>query len=83
MFALAFLYGRRLLMDKEQLNIDEKKGYNIHRCEEYYNKVLLMEQPFYRTGMTSVEAKKELEYLNNNLNSFYNGDYQPLWKQSL
>ncbi|MBE5944141.1 MAG: hypothetical protein E7258_04380 [Lachnospiraceae bacterium] len=48
----------------------------------YYNKVLLLEQPFYRSGMTTEEAKQELEYLNNNLQSFYEGNYKPLWKQS-
>lgn len=69
-------------MDNEQFNTEDKKGYSIHRYEEYYNKVLLMEQPFYRTGMSETEAQEELEYLNNNLNSFYNGEYQPLWKQS-
>ncbi len=49
--------------------------------EKYYNEVLLQEQPFYRSGMTGAEAKKELEYLNNHLLSFYEGNYQPLWKQ--
>ncbi len=69
-------------MDKEQHNTDDKKGYNLHRYKEYYNQVLLREQPFYRVGMTLQEAEKELDYLNNNLQSFYNGGYQPLWKQS-
>ncbi len=49
---------------------------------DYFNSVLLLEQPFYRTGMTDIEALKELEYLNNNLKSFFEGDYKPLWKQS-
>lgn len=50
---------------------------------DYFNSVLLLEQPFYRTGMTDVEALIELEYLNNNLKSFFEGDYKPLWKQSV
>lgn len=70
-------------MDNGQLDNENKKGYNIHRYEEYYNQVLLMEQPFYRKGMSKNEADQELEYLNNNLESFYSGEYQPLWRQSL
>lgn len=49
--------------------------------EKYYNEVLLQEQPFYRSGMTGAEAKKELEYLNHHLQSFYEGTYIPLWRQ--
>lgn len=70
-------------MDRDELNTDESNGYLIHRYEEYYNQVLLREQPFYRPGMTMQEAEAELEYLNHNLHSFYNGEYKPLWKQSL
>lgn len=49
---------------------------------EYYDN-LLKEQPFYRKGMSKKEAAIELNYLNDNLNDFYNGKYKPLWKQSL
>ena len=50
--------------------------------DEYYMNVLLMDQPFYRAGMTKSEACVELEYLNNNLDSFYEGTYKPLWRQN-
>lgn len=50
--------------------------------EEYYDRFLLKEQPFYRLGMTKQEAEEEREYLNNNLESFFKGEYKPLWKQS-
>ncbi|MBQ8413344.1 MAG: hypothetical protein IJX12_07060 [Lachnospiraceae bacterium] len=53
------------------------------KYSDYFNQVLLREQPFYRAGMSAEEADEEMKYLNNNLKSFYNGDYQPLWKQSL
>lgn len=69
---------------------DDKSGIsydNLTHIEpdykDYYNTVLLLEQPFYRTGMSDKEAYEELEYLNNNLKSFYEGNYKPLWKQSL
>ncbi len=51
--------------------------------EQYYKDVLLMEEPFYRKGMTMEEAMEEMDYLNSNLSSFYNGEYIPLWKQNL
>ena len=40
-----------------------------------------MEQPFYYKGMSRSEYEKELAYLNQNLSSFYEGSYVPLWKQ--
>lgn len=43
----------------------------------------LREQPFYRAGMNSVDVMNELDYLNKNLNDFYNGKYMPLWKQNI
>ena len=61
----------------------EEEKENGQYQKEYYTRVLLMEQPFYRTGMSYVEAQEELEYLNNNLSAFYEGNYQPLWKQSM
>ncbi|MGN0367858.1 MAG: hypothetical protein ACI4EK_03670 [Wujia sp.] len=42
---------------------------------------LVKEQPFYRKGMSNAEVQRELEYLNRNLPSFYDGSYMPLWKQ--
>ena len=48
---------------------------------EYYNNLLLKEQPFYRKGMSEAEREKEEEYLNKNLKDFYDGKYMPLWKQ--
>lgn len=51
--------------------------------EEYYNKVLVKEQPFYHTGISTTEIAKELQYLNENLDAFYKGNYMPLWKQNL
>jgi len=50
---------------------------------EYYNRVLLKEQPFYYNGISPADAKLEQEYLNNHLNEFYDGNYKPLWKQNL
>ncbi len=51
--------------------------------DEYFNKVLVKEQPFYRKGMKQKEIKKELSYLNNNLEDFYQGNYKPLWQQKI
>lgn len=49
--------------------------------EDYFDNYLLMEQPYYRIGMSKEEGIEEQEYLNNNLETFFNGDYRPLWKQ--
>ncbi|MCM1272701.1 MAG: hypothetical protein NC225_08315 [Clostridium sp.] len=43
----------------------------------------LREQPFYHAGMSEMEAKEELQYLNRNLDDFYKGNYMPLWKQTV
>lgn len=69
-------------MANTQFNTDDKGRYSDNSHEEYYNRILLQEQPFYRDGMSSREAREELEYLNANLDSFFEGKYQPLWKQS-
>ncbi len=58
------------------------KSYNNSKYSDYYNNVLVKEQPFYRMGMSRAEASKELDYLNKNLKSFFNGAYMPLWKQN-
>lgn len=54
-----------------------------YRYDEYYNQVLVKEQPFYRVGMGEKEAEQELKYLNDNLEAFYSGTYIPLWRQNL
>lgn len=66
---------------KEINYTDNEQNEATAKYEAYYNNVLLMEQPFYRKGMSSCEINREIEYLNNNLKSFYNGNYVPLWKQ--
>ncbi len=53
------------------------------KYERLYDDVWIREQPFYKAGMSRKEAMEELNYLNNNLDSFYNGSYLPLWKQSI
>jgi len=79
--------GLKLSMDFETQHInndnhEESENNNTTiKYEAYYNNVLLKEQPFYRKGMDRGEVNKEIEYLNNNLQSFYNGNYIPLWKQ--
>lgn len=66
---------------------NDKTGRSIKKeaaeYENYFNDVLVKEQPFYRQGMTKKEIKKEIKYLNNNLEAFYAGDYKPLWKQNI
>lgn len=53
----------------------------MEQYDDYYDNVLVKEQPFYRTGMTAEEVTKEREYLNENLQRFYEGEYTPLWRQ--
>lgn len=64
--------------EKETNKIPES---SLLKYETYYNQVLVKEQPFYHQGMSEPEVKREMEYLNNNLESFYDGSYVPLWKQ--
>lgn len=56
---------------------------NNSKYSNYYNNVLVKEQPFYRKGMSEIEARRELNYLNNNLKSFFEGKYKPLWRQNI
>lgn len=49
--------------------------------EESNASMCVQDQPYYRPGMSSAEAEKELEYLNRNMEEFYKGTYMPLWKQ--
>lgn len=69
---------KKLNMEHEDIPVEEGKL----KYDDYYNNVLVREQPFYRKGMTKSEAEKEMEYLNNNLQIFYEGKYTPLWKQN-
>lgn len=41
----------------------------------------MMEQPFWRKGMTIEEYEEEREYLNKHIVDFQNFTYQPLWMQ--
>lgn len=67
-----------------KVNIEgERESAQKVKYETYYNNVLLKEEPFYRVGMTSKEAQREMDYLNEHLDSFYEGKYVPLWKQNL
>ncbi len=72
-------------MEDKQLNHEtEKPGQKSKTCyETILNPAVVEEQPFYRKGMTAAEIQKELDYLNQNLSSFYDGSYMPLWKQEL
>ncbi len=75
------------MADKEQVHTDSGMRADAERLsrkyETYYNQVLVKEQPFYRCGMTDEEAAREMNYLNGNLQAFYEGKYTPLWKQNL
>lgn len=51
--------------------------------ETVLNPAVVEEQPFYRKGMSAAEVQRELEYLNRNMPSFYDGSYMPLWKQGM
>ncbi len=66
-----------------EYNLKNNEEETIDQYDDYYDNVLVKEQPFYRTGMTSEEIVKEREYLNNNLQKFYEGKYIPLWRQNL
>lgn len=70
----------QLYTDADLLADEERLGRKYHA---YYNQVLVKEQPFYHWGMTAEEAEREMDYLNGNLQAFYEGQYTPLWKQNL
>ena len=55
---------------------------NRTEYDAFRNPSIVEEQPFYYKGMSRSEYEKELAYLNQNLSSFYEGSYVPLWKQS-
>lgn len=61
---------------------EEEKNKHEVLYETFQNRSFVEEQPFYYKGMTMGEYKTELEYLNQNLSSFYDGSYMPLWKQT-
>lgn len=60
----------------------DKTKYSIEDENDYFKNVLVKEQPFYRKGMSNDEIRRELEYLGDNLISFYEGGYIPLWRQN-
>ncbi len=66
-----------------EYNLKDDGSGSMDYYDNYYDNVLVKEQPFYRAGMSSEEIAKEREYLNLNLQKFYEGKYMPLWKQNL
>jgi len=66
-----------------EYNLKNSGEETIDQYDDYYDNVLVKEQPFYRAGMTSEEIAKERDYLNDNLQKFYEGKYIPLWRQNL
>ena len=67
----------------EEQDIPRKLEYeSLAESDAFRNPSIVEEQPFYYTGMSRSEYEKELAYLNQNLSSFYEGSYVPLWKQS-
>lgn len=64
-------------------NVKKQKTPFYESHEDYFRRVLVKEQPFYRPGMTEKEIDIELEYMNQNINSVIEGHYLPLWKQQL
>lgn len=68
--------------EKGEKDIENSVKNTAKSYKNYYEEVLVKEQPFYHSGMTQNEAREELEYLNNHLEEFYSGTYQPLWKQN-
>ncbi|MGN0150985.1 MAG: hypothetical protein ACI39Q_00805 [Wujia sp.] len=73
------------MINKKQIHMDLRADEEAVRkkYQTYYNQVLVKEQPFYHRGMTSEEAAREMDYLNGNLQAFYEGRYTPLWRQNL
>lgn len=71
---------------EEDDNSNHKKGLS-DECEkdyeDYFSEVLIKEEPFYRSGMTVEEARIEIDYLNRNLENFFEGIYVPLWRQHI
>ena len=67
----------------EEQDIPRKLEYeSLAEYDAFRNPSIVEEQPFYYKGMSRSEYEKELAYLNQNLSSFYEGSYVPLWKQS-
>ena len=68
----------------EEQDIPRKLEYeSLAEYDAFRNPSIVEEQPFYYKGMSRSEYEKELAYLNQNLSSFYEGSYVPLWKQSV
>lgn len=70
--------GRR----EKKANINSEVRYD-EANEEFFKRVLVKEQPFYRPGMSESEIVVEMEYMNNNTTDVLIGNYKPLWKQKL
>ena len=67
----------------EEQDIPRKLEYeSLAEYDAFRNPSIVEEQPCYYKGMSRSEYEKELAYLNQNLSSFYEGSYVPLWKQS-
>lgn len=69
-------------MGDEQEKQRLKGNESFIEYDSFMNPAIVEEQPFYHKGMSRSEYEKELSYLNQNLPSFYDGSYMPLWKQS-
>lgn len=69
-------------MGDEQEKQRLKGNESFIEYDSFKNPAIVEEQPFYYKGMSRSEYEKELSYLNQNLPSFYDGSYMPLWKQS-
>jgi hypothetical protein len=50
---------------------------------EIFNERFYYEEPFYRKNMSPEEFRNEKNYLNENMDMFYDGSYVPLWRQEI
>lgn len=69
-------------MGEESRTPKEENAKKDIAYEILQNPAFLEEQPFYYKGMCMQDCQAELAYLNQNLSSFYDGSYVPLWKQT-
>lgn len=79
-----YILGNNTYGDGYYRQTEENKAVSKHseiRYERYYDSVWVKEQPFYKAGMSKQQIEEEINYLNNHLDSFYEGNYVPLWKQ--
>ena len=67
----------------EEQDIPRKLEYeSLAEYDAFRNPSIVEEQPFYYKGKCFCVFVFLLAYLNQNLSSFYEGSYVPLWKQS-